>query len=422
MNKSTKNATRLPYVDVAKFIGLFCVIFVHAVIDHPKGNPPFVAYICAFHLPIFFILNGITLKIDKELPFGLYLEKKIKSYIVPMFCLCTLIVLSEFWILEMQNKPIDWFILGKRLIDMLGQKRMYSIWFVGALFFADVFFFFVVQWGKGKLSLCGIISLLFLGGGIFANKYYNYPWTWNIDVSLFGVFFIYIGYAWSHACFSKIKNFIIKTRIHSLLFGVVFFAIGFFLARINYVKYNLHLEMWARQYKKYYLVIPSAVFLSLGVILFSFTISNFILALLGQTTFVLLAFHKVFTFPLFAKILFKKWTASIALLSWPNFDMVIFWLCETMFSIVILVAVHFLIVYSPFSFILNKKPLPIYVKWATMLKLKVKTLAKKCLSVFYKNKAESMIPETINSPVEPKADSMTNDLEEQPKSTPDISN
>ena len=138
---------RLNYVDTAKFIAIFVVIFCHAV---SKGELRHIGY--SFHLPIFFILNGITLKIYENQSFGDYLTRKLKSYLIPMFCLGVLLAFAEIFMSRLTSvNPLDVKHVGKMIISMLEQKRVYPIWFVGALLFSDVFFYFVVRWGKNKI-------------------------------------------------------------------------------------------------------------------------------------------------------------------------------------------------------------------------------------------------------------------------------
>lgn len=60
---------RIEYIDVAKFLAMILVVFTHSV---RESN--FVAFIFAFHVPLFFFLNGITLKLDAP-SFGDFLVK-----------------------------------------------------------------------------------------------------------------------------------------------------------------------------------------------------------------------------------------------------------------------------------------------------------------------------------------------------------
>ena len=340
---------RLQYVDTAKFIAIFIVIFCHSI---SKGYFRHVGY--SFHLPIFFILNGITLKIPENQSFGEYLERKLKSYLIPIFCLGIILAFVELGLSFSTNSPLTIRHVGTMLIQLLEQKRVYPIWFVGALLFADIFFYFVVKAGKNKLLPCALFSSLFLGLAIFFNIYYRYRFVWNIDVALFGVFFVFIGYAFSHDKLTKIREFLLQKRWISLLFGIGLFLVGQAFGEYNYRVYQLHLEMWAMQYGQYHLTIPCAVLSSLGVILFSNAITNRFLGELGKTTLVLLAFHQILTLPLFYGCT-HTWYAQIAPLGGDDWRYLLYHLTATLVSVITLAGVHYLIIYSPFAFIINKK-------------------------------------------------------------------
>lgn len=57
---------RIEWIDTAKFIAMFCVIFAHC---SPRGDV--ISYLYSFHLPVFFLLNGMTLRI-KDVDFGTF--------------------------------------------------------------------------------------------------------------------------------------------------------------------------------------------------------------------------------------------------------------------------------------------------------------------------------------------------------------
>ena len=80
---------RIEYIDVAKFIAIVLVMFTHGF---KEGS--LLAFACSFHLPLFYFLNGMTLKMGNQ-SFGEFLSKKLRRYIVPMLGLGILCVLSE---------------------------------------------------------------------------------------------------------------------------------------------------------------------------------------------------------------------------------------------------------------------------------------------------------------------------------------
>ncbi len=362
---------RLVYIDVAKFIGIFLVILAHCL---ERGNVR--AYIYSFHLPLFFILNGITLRFKEDEKFGDYFVRKSKSYIIPMFFLGILILLAEALIKQYKGQMLseNYFLDG--ILLLVKQERAFPIWFVGALYIADLLFYVVWKVGKNKLPYMAILSTLFLALGIYLNITYRKRLPWNFDVATFGVFFIFFGYMFSHELLTKIRTFILDKRYISLIIGISLMAIGLAIAYINYDKYHLHLEMWAMQYEKYYLVIPAAIICSFGIIFISNAIRNKVLGELGKTTFVLLAFHQTWSMPIFS-LIFPEWYRFFCSLASEDMNRYYYSLVETLFCFATILPIYYIIINTPFCVCLNKK-MPAWLKnKLEKLQIKFSNLIKK---------------------------------------------
>ena len=52
---------RIEYIDTAKFLAMILIVFSHGA---KEGN--LIAFLFSFHLPVFFFLNGMTLKIGNQ--------------------------------------------------------------------------------------------------------------------------------------------------------------------------------------------------------------------------------------------------------------------------------------------------------------------------------------------------------------------
>lgn len=345
---------RIEYIDTAKFIGIILVIFAHCL----EGGP-MVPYIYSFHLPLFFVINGLTFKLRENDNFGNFLVRKIKGYVIPTLFLGVFCIIFDA-LFSKTNFTFTYFM--DNFVELIIQKRVFALWFVGALFCSDLLFYFVLKVSKQKLSFTIITSLIFLGIAIIFNIIYPKSLPWNFDVSLFGVFFVSLGYIFRRKELENVYNFCIKKRLYSLLIGCLSLTIGLLLEYINYKNFNLHLEMWGLQYQKYYLVIPSAIFGSFGIILISDAITNKAFGELGKTTLVLLAFHQTLSMPLFKNDLFPEWYSYINSLPKLDINRPLFALVETLFSLVMLLPIHYLIIYSPLAICLNQKIKPFWSK------------------------------------------------------------
>lgn len=339
---------RIEYIDVAKFLAMVLVIFTHGI-----KECDFVAFVFSFHLPVFFILNGMTLKIENQ-TFGDFLVKKLKRYIIPMFGLGFLCVLFEIFIKRLLNHPIpDHFVLIG-IANVINQIRTFAIWFLPALFFTDIILFGFHRLSKGRLSIMGILSLLILGVGIVFNMFHNIPLVWNFDAALFGIIFTYTGFAFRHKKLSGLYNVLTTKRLWAFLIGTALMTATYFISQYVYTSTHFHLEMFFRIYKPYYIMLPNAIIGSLGFIFICRGITNPILAKPVEMNLALLPFHQVLAFPIFRSILFPEWWAKVHMLPASDFQYILFATTMTLFSVVFIAIIYLAIKYSPFSIIVNQ--------------------------------------------------------------------
>ena len=345
---------RIEYIDVAKFLAMILVVFTHGV---KESN--FVAFAFAFHLPVFFVLNGMTLKVENQ-KFGDFLTKKLQRYIIPMFGLGIICVLFDLFIKWLFNNPIaDHFILIG-IANVINQIRLFAIWFLPALFFTDIILFGFHRLAKGRLWLMGVLSLLLLGIGIIFNQFHNVALIWNFDAALFGTIFTYMGFAFHHPKLSGVYTFLTKVRWRAILIGIALMVATYFISQYSYEDSRRHLEMFSRYYLPYYLTLPNAVMGSLGFILICRGITNPILAKPVEMNLALLAFHQVLAFPLFRFKVCPEWWAKVYLLPVSDLQYILFNATMTLFSIALVTVIYFIIKYSPFSGIVNQPLAGIY--------------------------------------------------------------
>lgn len=345
---------RIEYIDVAKFLAMILVVFTHGV---KESN--FVAFAFAFHLPVFFVLNGMTLKVENQ-TFGDFLTKKLQRYIIPMFGLGIICVLFDLFIKWLFNNPIaDHFILIG-IANVINQIRLFAIWFLPALFFTDIILFGFHRLAKGRLWLMGVLSLLLLGIGIIFNQFHNVALVWNFDAALFGTIFTYMGFAFHHPKLSGVYTFLTKVRWRAILIGIALMVATYFISQYSYEDSRRHLEMFSRYYLPYYLTLPNAVMGSLGFILICRGITNPILAKPVEMNLALLAFHQVLAFPLFRFKVCPEWWAKVYLLPVSDLQYILFNATMTLFSIALVAVIYFIIKYSPFSGIVNQPLAGIY--------------------------------------------------------------
>ena len=345
---------RIEYIDVAKFLAMILVVFTHGV---KESN--FVAFVFAFHLPVFFVLNGMTLKIEGQ-KFGDFLVKKLQRYIVPMFGLGIICVLLDLFVKWLLNNPIPDHFIIIGIANVINQMRLFAIWFLPALFFTDIILFGFHRLAKGRLWLMGILSLLLLGIGILFNQFHNVALVWNFDAAFFGTIFTYVGFAFHHQKLSGLYNFVTKKRIRALLIGLALMTGTYFISQYHYEIEHRHLEMFSRYFMPYYLILPNAVMGSIGFILICRGITNPVFAKPVEMNLALLAFHQILAFPLFRSKLCPEWWANVYNLPVSDPQYILFNSAMTSFSVALIAVIYFIIKYSPISVIVNQPLAGIY--------------------------------------------------------------
>lgn len=345
---------RIEYIDVAKFLAMILVVFTHGV---KESN--FVAFAFAFHLPVFFVLNGMTLKVENQ-TFGEFLVKKLQRYIIPMFGLGIICVLFDLFIKWLFNNPIADHFMFIGIANVINQVRLFAIWFLPALFFTDIILFGFHQLAKGRLWLMCVFSLLLLGIGILFNQFHNAALVWNFDAALFGTIFTYIGFAFRHQKLSTLYNFVTNVRWRALLIGIALMVATYYISQYSYEGSRRHLEMFSRYYLPYYLTLPNAVMGSLGFILICRGITNPIFAKPVEMNLALLAFHQVLAFPLFRFKVCPEWWAKVYQLPVSDPQYILFNSTMTLFAVALITVIYFAIKYSPLSGIVNQPLARIY--------------------------------------------------------------
>jgi len=183
MNTKT-NQSRVSWIDMAKGYGTILVILAH--IGSGLGR----LWIYTFHMPLFFFLSGYVFSTKYE--FREFVGKKVKTLIVPYFCLGIPMVLYETFVTQGVKADTLGVFFGL-VWDLIWQRRLWTLWYIGVLFFLNILFYFLVKKFKneralGMISVVGpILGLIYygLGGGYL---------PWNIDVCVMALPFFYAGY------------------------------------------------------------------------------------------------------------------------------------------------------------------------------------------------------------------------------------
>ncbi len=189
---------RIPWIDMAKGIGIILVIFAHAPI------PSFVQqFIYSFHMPLFFFLSGYLFYNDQNYNFRDFFIKKIKALIVPYFCFSAIMYL--YWLQKsVRHNLIGTSYHGTIMTPIWG--TIYGIrgeywgahngtmWFLACLFLTEILFY--LFWAGTKTNKRGIVSLLAICSiiGYLYSSMVSIPLPWSFDAALTAIVFYGTGY------------------------------------------------------------------------------------------------------------------------------------------------------------------------------------------------------------------------------------
>lgn len=207
---------RIEWIDMAKGWGMICVILGHL------RFPYLSSWIYTFHIPLFFFLSGCVFHGYGQ-KFKDYLIKKVKTIVVPYFCLG--VFLPIFFSIQSYFIEKDYSITT--YIDyfkgFLIQKCWFTIWFIACLFIVEILFYWIAKASKNNKLLVMIASVVC---GTIAMVYYKVggiTLPWNIDTAFAAIPFFGLGYIFFNS--KKLKNFILsKNWKNVVLFGI--FAVG----------------------------------------------------------------------------------------------------------------------------------------------------------------------------------------------------
>lgn len=184
----TKSSERIKYIDIFRGIGILCM-----VIDHVGMGTWFYQFVHAFHMPMFFFLAGYCYKKNVGVSFISYTRKKAYSLLVPYFVLG--ILQFAIWRILKGNsiEPL----LKLFWINTDGLAIAGALWFLTALFFANIIYFLASKYAEGVVLHIVVAIITLMGCGIPLLTNIRLPFA--IDSAMVGVGFIHIGYVFKNS-------------------------------------------------------------------------------------------------------------------------------------------------------------------------------------------------------------------------------
>lgn len=272
---------RLKYIDIAKGIGIFLVIWGHLI---PDGFIDDVIY--SFHMPLFLFLSGYMLRMKSVELNGTFVKKRIKQLMLPYFAFSAVYLIWE--LLVNRESLVGMAYMTYQTVTFRG---MAPLWFLASLFFAELFYLCLMKWSKKAavvtmLALC--LAHVILGryidlsgiSGVVSN-----PMLFLVRTSLC-VPFLACGYG---VCGILQKKQLEKhCRMRWILCTCAMLTICVSLVVVVNLDVNVHLY----DFSNVGAFVVAAVTGSVGVLALSISVKeNRILEQLGKNSLMLMALH-----------------------------------------------------------------------------------------------------------------------------------
>lgn len=194
INKSTRNID----IDIMKGITILCVM-----LGHTYWLPDNVRiFIHSFHMPLFFLISGYFAKTYEEYNGTStdFSRKNAKQLLIPYLIVACV---SCLYVLLQSIYHNDYRLISRQLIqyllaldytwpDTLFEYWVDPIWFLLALFWARLFFFWLSRIGKWFPLVCGLLSIIM----ILVHPYLPTPFC--IGRGIEALVFLALGYAYRH--------------------------------------------------------------------------------------------------------------------------------------------------------------------------------------------------------------------------------
>lgn len=181
INRMTQNsAKRNTAIDTARGIAALLMIIGHLGMNNQADQ-----FISSFHMPLFFVISGMTMREEADLK-G-YIGKRIRRILVPYIV---------FALIFSQPGYGDWFrcIYASRE-SILSAGSQTVLWFLPCLFLADLLFQLVLKFCRNwklRLPVCAALCAV----GFILPKVFplEIGFPFNFDVALVALPFLLLGY------------------------------------------------------------------------------------------------------------------------------------------------------------------------------------------------------------------------------------
>ncbi len=276
-NMDNPQTQRIDWIDSAKGIGIILVLIGHCSL--PGGS-----LIYMFHMPFFYIISGYLWSYEKNRQLSLFefVTKKLKAYIIPYFKIASICFLlygivycgivnsqSHDYVEQLWKWLYGIIIFSRGTTEWL--PCCSPIWFLTALFFAEIFFYFIMKYNQ-PLLLITIAALI----GFALSSTVKLPW--NIDNAFTAIPYISFGYY-----IRKYNVLSLLTKYKIVLLGVLSVIVMAFGNKVNDYDGNV--------FGNYFISLAQSTTISLCILAIISHVGGGIMPWYGKNTIFLMGYN-----------------------------------------------------------------------------------------------------------------------------------
>lgn len=250
---SVVDKKRKLYIDIAKVAGIILV-----VLGHSFGGGIFAAKI--YHMPLFFVISGLTLNVSKDSKFSGFAVKKLKRLYIPFIIYELIYLVLNSFLVRLGLISMKFSTMGdycKALLHIVlfdnYNVLLSPIWFLSAMFFAVLIAFLIVKIvnlifcksaeDDNCIAVCLAISVILIYCGLFLGKRElllinsSFSFTQIINVVMEATGYILLGF-----CVKNVKGDLVEKLCSNRYFelaGTVLFILLIVFERLTHCKADM---------------------------------------------------------------------------------------------------------------------------------------------------------------------------------------
>ena len=193
---------RIKWIDILKGFAIVMVMYGHRVYNADYEALSIVrAEVYSFHVPLLFFLSGYVFNVSHYTSFRKFINKKIKSLIIPMVIFSIITIAFDYiyygMIVGVKSNATKDFIIN-RMIGIVFQCRkspyMGLLWFLPALFLICILMYWIIKVAAESTFKIFSISCAFVAIGLVCISLFSTMLPWYVDNSCIALMFFALGY------------------------------------------------------------------------------------------------------------------------------------------------------------------------------------------------------------------------------------